>query len=434
MRNLIFLLFMASALPMAIMEPYIGLLLWVLLSDMNPYREVWGFSSHFHWVLITAIITLFSMLIHRGSVRRLHWTALSVSMLLFAILTSISTFHAVVPSYAMPHWIQFLKVLVVAYVIIMLVYTPERVHWLIWTFVVSFGFWSAKGGVFTLLHGGNYHVFGPTQSFFHDNNQFALVMCMALPLMRYLQIHAKSRWVGIGLLALMVLTIASIFGTYSRGGLIALGVVLLALILKSRRRFGLLLAVAIIVPFALQNLPSKWTQRMTGLTSGTAVEGASFQGRVDSWDFATNFALHHPLVGGGFGVWASQEMWDIYGPGRLKQGKAIHSIWFQVLAEQGFIGLGLYAAMLGFAWFDLARIRRRTRGDPRKLWLYDLAGFIQVGLVGFVVAGSALPQAYFNFTFQVYALVVCMRRLSEQKAGSESAFRVSNDSSKLINT
>ncbi|AOU98520.1 putative O-glycosylation ligase, exosortase A system-associated [Acidihalobacter yilgarnensis] len=411
MRALVFMLFMAGTIPMALAEPYIGLLVWVLLSDMNIYREVYGFASDFRWVLIISIVTIFSMLINRHSVKRIEWSALSITMVLFAIMTSISTAFAMVPWFATPHWIQFLKIMAVVFAIMMLVNTPSRLHGLIWIFVISFGFWSAKGGFFTLIHGGNYHVYGPSPSFFGDNNQFALVMCMTLPLMRYLQIHAQSRWLRWGLWGLVLLTIVSILGTYSRGGLIGLAVVLPMLILKSRKRVSVILSILIVLPLVFNFMPQAWVNRMRGLDTGSATQSQSFQGRLQSWEFATNVALHRPVTGGGFGVWASRQVWAEYGPPEFNHALAIHSIWFEVLAEQGFVGLGLYIGMLALAWRNLVLIRKRSRDQTSARWLFDLAGYLQVSLVGFVVTGSALPQAYFNFTFQLLAVIVVMRSM-----------------------
>src|SRR5699024_361644 len=179
----------------------------------------------------------------------------------------------------------------------------------------------------------------PAGSFFQDNNDFALVMCMTLPLMRYLQLQATSKWIRSGLWILMALTALSVLGTYSRGGFLALGVVTLILVFKSRRKLGLLVALAVLIPVLLTFMPQKWVGRMHSISHYQQSESA--EGRIQSWKFATNVALARPLRAGGFDVWASDSMWNKYGPPGAVH-RAIHSIYFEVIGEQGFIGLGLY--------------------------------------------------------------------------------------------
>ena len=422
LRSLSILLFVLATLPMAFVEPFVGLLLWVLFSYMNPYREAYGFAYGFRWVLIIAAVTLFSMLINRSKVQRIEWTPLVSLLLFFLIATGISSLFAVMPDIAVDKWIQLFKVQIMVFATLMLVNDRKRMHWMVWVIVLSFGLWAVKGGLFTLIKGGAYHVYGPGKSFYGDNNQFALVMCMTLPLMRYLQVQARARWLRTALWVLMALTVLSILGTYSRGGLITLLAVLVLLVLRGRKRFGILIVVLMAAPLVFNFLPQHWKTRMAGLSSGHAEKSESFEGRLQSWEFATNVALHRPLTGGGFGVWASSEMWSTYGPPGAVQ-RAIHSIWFQVLGEQGFVGLLFFVSLLILGWRNLSVVKRRARDDPQKHWLQDLAGFMQVSMVAYVVSGSALPQAYFDFIYQLLALTVLLRRFAESPATVTAADR-----------
>ena len=50
--------------------------------------------------------------------------------------------------------------------------------------VCSIGFYGLKGGIFTLMHGGNLRVWGPGGSFIEGNNELALAIIVCIPLMR----------------------------------------------------------------------------------------------------------------------------------------------------------------------------------------------------------------------------------------------------------
>ena len=412
LRSMVILLFVLCTLPIGFVEPFVGLLLWVLFSYMSPNRIAYGFAYSFHWVLLAAAVTMISMLINSKKVRPIKWTPLTTLLMMFLATTSISTFVAVEHTYAVNAWIQFIKVQVMIFVTLMLVYDRRRLNWLLWVIVLSFGFWAVKGGLFTLIKAGHYRVVGPADTFIGGRNQLALVLCMTLPLMRYLHLQAKSINVRWFLWGLMGMTVLSTIGTYSRGGLITIILVTLLLIWKGRKRFAVLLALVVALPLILHFMPQRWEARMEGLRSGRAEQSESFQGRVQSWEFATNVAVHRPLWGGGFGVWTSNDMWDTYGPPGAVH-RAIHSIFFQVLGEQGFLGFVLFIAILAMTWRNLSLARKQARGDPGRRWIYDLSGFIQVSLGAYIVAGSALPQGYFDFTYQLAAISIIVRRFAE---------------------
>ncbi len=94
----------------------------------------------------------------------------------------------------------------------------QRLQLMVWVIAVSLGFYGARGGIFTILTGGNYRVWGPPDTFIADNNQLALAMIMTLPLMWYLYLTTVQRWLRLGVLGVAGLTMISVLGTHSRGG------------------------------------------------------------------------------------------------------------------------------------------------------------------------------------------------------------------------
>lgn len=425
MRALALLMFVAATIPMAFMRPIIGLMLWIMFSYLNPHRIAYGFATAFPWVMIVAVITMVSTLAHAQQRQALRMTSLMVLMTLFLLWTGLSALNAVVPDQAEIEWVRFFKIMLMVYFTAILVTDKQRLHWVLWTIVLSFGFWGFKGGFFTLITGGSHNVMGPIKSFYRDTNGFALVMCMCLPLMRYLQLQDSRKWVRLGLWALIGLTAVSIVGTYSRGGLMALGITVLMLIYKSPHRSSLLIVVPIIAVLLASFMPQEWYSRMD--TISEYEQDKSAQGRIHSWKFATNVALDDPLFGGGMRVWSSDAMWDTHGPPDAAP-RAIHSIFFQVLGEAGFVGLALFVAMLAGGWFGLARIRRRARAGPDTAWMADLASMMQVSLVAYAAAGSLLPMPYFDLFYQILAITTVLHMLlmraavsGDQRPAPESA-------------
>lgn len=400
MRDIVLALFIFGTIPFILSRPYIGLLVWSWLGYMNPNRLCYGFAISFPWVQLVAIVTLVSLVLSKES-KKIPWSVVSVLLAVFLLWTGISTYYAAVPDSAWKAWLEFVKILVMVFVTLILVDNRQRMDWLVWVMVASLGFYGFKGGIFTILKGGNYHVLGPPASFIADNNALALALCMTVPLMRYLQLHSSRKWVRAALWALMILTCVTVLGTYSRGGLIALAVALGALFLKSRRRLTVVLVVAVIGFAAYHFMPSKWTERMGTLQHAEQTDSGTT--RIESYKFAANVALHHPLLGGGFNVYQSPSAWARYAPADSIP-RAIHSIYLRVLGEQGFLGLALFLALLFASWRNCSKARKLTRDIEGMRWAFDLASMLQVALVAYMTAGAFLPMSYFDLSYQLMAL------------------------------
>jgi O-antigen ligase len=75
-----------------------------------------------------------------------------------------------------------------------------------------------------------------------------------------------------------------------------------------------------------------------------------------------------------------------------------------VLGEHGFIGLGIYLAIILATFKYCWSIIRRTR-RLKDLWQHRLARMIQTSLLAFFVGGAALSMAYYDL-FVVLALLL----------------------------
>jgi len=420
MRDIALALFIFGMIPYILIRPYVGLLVWSWLGYMNPHRLCYGFAYNFPWVQLVAIVTIASLVFSKES-KRIPWSAVSVLLVMFLLWTGLTTFFAAVPDSAWAAWQEFAKVLVMVFVTLALVNNRERMHWLVWMIVVSLGFYGVKGGAFTLLRGGANHVFGPPASFIADNNALALALCMTLPFMRYLQLHSSWKIVRTGLGFSMLLTGVAVLGTYSRGGLVALVIVAGALFLKSRGRLAVVLVIVAVGFAAYHFMPAQWTDRMDTLHHAEQTD--SGETRIQSYEFAANVAAHRPLLGGGFNVYQSASLWQRYGPeGAIP--RAIHSIYFRVLGEQGFLGLVLFLALLFASWRNCSRVRKRTRDIPDMKWAFDLASMLQVSLVAFMTAGAFLPMSYFDLSYQLMALSAVLAAFCVQQVQSRQSVEV----------
>jgi probable O-glycosylation ligase (exosortase A-associated) len=390
-----------ASLPVILARPYVGVLMWAWISYMNPHRLSWGFATNFPFAMIIALTTMLAMLLSREP-KPIPWTREVVILGIFIVWMAFTTIFALEPHLAHEHLIKVLKIELMTFVTLMLITNKKRLNMLVWVIVLSLGFYGVKGGIFTLMTGGVYEVRGPLGTFIGGNNEIGLALIMTVPLMRYLQLQLHSRWGRAAFTAAILLTIVAILGTQSRGALLGLSAMGLFLIWKSPKRFTLLIVLAVVVPLFLRFMPETWWNRMG--TIETYQHDASAMGRINAWWFAFNVAKSRPIVGGGFDVFR-QPWFRIYAPEPWNVHDS-HSIYFEVLGEHGFIGLGLFLILGILAWRAGTWIARNSRGDPEWKWSGDLARMVQVSLVGYAISGAFLGLAYFDFYYHLIAILV----------------------------
>ncbi len=304
-----------------------------------------------------------------------------------------------------------MKTLLMIFVTMAVIHTREQIRWLVWILVISLGFYGTKGGLFTVLHGGSYKVWGPAGSYITDNNSLALALVMTIPLMRYLQLTETHPRVKQGLGVAMVLCAFSALGSYSRGALIAIACMAFFLWLKSPKKAALGFAVVLVLPLLIAFMPKQWTERMH--TIDTYNKDASAMGRINAWEMAWNLALDRPFVGGGFEIY-DKGLFERYAP-NPKDVHAAHSIYFQALGEHGFVGLALFLSLGFLTWRNGSWIISRARGDPDHEWAVNLARMIQVSQIAFATGGAFLSLDYFDLPYYELAIMLLTRVLLEKE-------------------
>ena len=85
-----------------------------------------------------------------------------------------------------------------------------------------------------------------------------------------------------------------------------------------------------------------------------------------------------------------------------------HSIYFKVLGEHGWIGLGIFLTLLGLTWLKCSSVIRLAKKQPDLTWARDLAAMVQVSLVGYLSAGTFLGLSYFDYVYHLIAIVVVL--------------------------
>jgi probable O-glycosylation ligase (exosortase A-associated) len=403
MRDLLVTAVIFGTLPFILWRPYIGVLVWTWLAFMNPHRLTWGFAYDMPFALIVALTTLFAVLASREE-KKIPWTRESVVLLIFVGWMVLTTFFAAYPTLAWPQLEKVIKIQVMIFVTLMLMRTKERINLMVWVMTLSLAFYGVKGGIFTILNGGVFHVRGPAGSFIGGDNEIGLALIMTIPMLRYLSLTARRFWVRHAMTGAIVLTAIAAVGSLSRGALLGIVSMGLFLWLKSRQKLLTALLGAVATVVIVNVMPQQWYERIESMKNYQ--QDNSALGRINAWEMAFNLAKSRPL-GGGFEAFRP-EMFAAYAPepGRVHDA---HSIYFEVLGEHGFVGLALFLLLGAMTWRTASWIIRQARGDPQKRWAADLAAMAQVSLVGYASAGAFLGLAYFDFYYTLVATVILTR-------------------------
>lgn len=215
--------------------------------------------------------------------------------------------------------------------------------------------------------------------------------------------------------AVFFILVFAILATQSRGGLLGL-VAVVGLFAYNRVKSKVLLGVAgsigLILLFAVAGI----SDRASG---GAAEEGidASAMGRLYAWEAAWNMALDNPIWGVGlsnfyYNYFFYSNHWD-------GLNHAVHSTWFGVLAETGFVGLGIFIALIATTFTASWRLLTSGKLDNLAPGVRIAVNAAPAGVAGFIISGTFLTQGFIWPIYLQVALVIALKKFCEKRWAAE---------------
>jgi probable O-glycosylation ligase (exosortase A-associated) len=278
-----------------------------------------------------------------------------------------------------------------------------------------------SAGVKTVLGGGGYGtlaVMGTGNTGLSESSTLAVVCVMLIPiamfLMRYTLIFPRTLMTRCLFLSIIVMALAAVVGTTARTGIVAVAVMCLLSMLQSKKKLWWIagLAIVAVIVLNLDLSTTRWGNRMSTIETYNA--DSSAMGRIKVWQWTIDYVGKNPL-GGGFDAYLHNRILGVTQDGETQYlpegqvgGKAFHSIYFEVLGEQGIVGFAMYFVMVALALLKLMQLKRIWKNDPGLGWIAALANALMTSIVVFLAGGSFVGIAYQPYIFYLVTLTVAI--------------------------
>lgn len=420
MRDLVFCSIFFFMAVFSLQTAFLPLILWIwsALWPVNDYVYSFGKSIPFNKIAVFCTITMIFW--DKNKNISLDRTLVCMIALLISISISFVTSDTP-PGWGEMYYENMIKIVFAAVIIRFVMVDRLKLHACMLAFGTAIGAGGADETLKFILSGGGHHVIGPPS--WGDENSTATIMLMALPIMLYLFHYARQKTLRIVIVATMLLDVIGVIGTYSRGGFIGLTILVLILFRRSSRKLRSLVALSLVVLIGLAYLPDSWFDRIA--TTSHAEEDSSFMYRVVQWKILYLMALDKPWFGQGIIANLVPTTWQSYAVrlgGELtfintpkpNIPQASHSIFFQMLGENGFVGLALYLLLYILTYRMAGSIRRDARDRPDLLWAADMATSLRLSLTIYLLTGAVLPIPYLEFPYLIIGCLSALRAVQQR--------------------
>ena len=406
MRDFVVLIFLIACIFAAWKKPWWGVLSLAVFSYLNPHAYAWGFvrTLPVYYVLFLVVALRTFTTKDKQSLPK-DWRIPVFVMLWIGF--AITSTQAYFPDIAWQKFWIVTKIYLPFYFTLVLINTRQKLYYLIVTIAASIGIVAVKGGLFAILHGFSARVYGPPNTQFEENNSFALVMLISIPLLLIWQKETLNLWFKKGILMAIPIIYAASLSSWSRGALLTMMALTLMLIFKSNHKFLTIPLLFVGAIVAMNFLPQEWFGRMN--TIETYQKDSSAMGRIEVWIDGWNHTLEHPFLGAGFEgwMWVTKRDW--------------HSSYVEMFSEHGFIAFGLWLSLILGTLINLTTLPKKTQGNVGMEWVSNYCFMLRASLICYMVGGAFLGLSYWDLLFHIIFIAVLVKKFALEELANEDS-------------
>ncbi|MBE2200917.1 MAG: O-antigen ligase family protein [Anaerolinea sp.] len=414
-------------------HPHAGLAFLVFATytrSSDVLEHQYGIPS---FVLPLALLLLASLFMRWWFLgERIHnWERTAVLLGIYGLVSFTSLFYAADSGRSQNALIEFVKNCLLVFAVVLAMRDSRSLRGVSWAllaagiFMGSLTVYQQLTGTFENTYWGfaqtevkniiadvsDHRASGPVGS----SNFYALVMVTLVPLALDRVWHERKLVYRLLALWALAVCVLSIFFTFSRGGFVALVVVLIVMIVReSLSPPKLLLSLALLL-VVWQFIPANYTERLyttLDLLPGSGSDArneASFRGRTSEVMVAWLIFADHPVWGVGlnnykyyYQQYAQPLGWD-----NRREERAAHSLYLEMAAETGLIGLTAFGALVGVALGRAYQTQKMFMRAGR----YDEAALAfawMVALIGYLAASIFLHGAYIRYFWLLIGILLAL--------------------------
>ncbi len=389
--------------------PFFGIAIYYIYSVVRP-QFAWRYdlpTLEFGWSYMVAMSAIFATLVYRlglvkmpaagpsSGTKRPRWNAIHFAVFAFASWVALSYWFAVNRDYAHIHFVEYVKMFVVFFVACLSVQRVSQLWILLAALALADAYVGFEINSYYFKDGRRGLEWGGA-----DNNGIALQMAMGIPLCYFLWEATASRFRWVYLACAPILTHAVLLSD-SRGAMLSVLVSTPVLFAFSQRKRALLGVGLLGALFVVGTAGPEVQNRFFSISEHEA--DASANSRKTTWLIAIRMANEKPFLG--FGLRCSSFFTRSYGADM--EGRVIHSQYFQIAADMGWIGLFWFLLLLAAVMLLTIRFWRRTRPWPKTdtvLKSRAIAGALLASLTIYCVGGIFLSLDHFELPYALFLI------------------------------
>ncbi len=401
-------------------EPVIAWTGYMWADMLSPHRIGYGLITEFTLSRDLAIVCLISMLINYKKLSKPNTSLITILIVVFTIWVTITTSWSHHPVEAWRKWEFVYKSLIFCVLPFFIFHQRRHIDFLMLFIVACIAYYALAVGVKTIIGGGGYGkamIHGGANQGLTESSTLAGMSAVGIAFLIYLKGNTEilQRFKRYGFLwyGSMLLIFVSIVGTHTRTGLVVIATFIMMGVLFSKQKGLVIVSALSFLLLGYFIADELWIERMLTIQSDN--QDSSAIGRLVVWQWTWDYAKQNPL-GGGFDAYLdnvgqlSQYSDSENLSGEIDTGaKAFHNIFFEVLGEQGYIGLMLYVSIIVATLLKLRSIRRKfAKSSKDNSWIFDCASMSIIGYICLIVTGQFVGIAYkpYFFFFPLIALAL----------------------------
>ncbi len=426
MRDVFLIAFIGLVVLMGLKRPFLWVLMYLYIDIVTPQKVGWGLITELQLSLM-AFLAAFGGWLLLDSKKGARFTLRQGLLVALLVWCGLTTILAEFPDSAWSKWDWVWKSLVFAIFLPLTLRTKLRLEAAALIMVLSAASIIISAGIKTALSGGGYGVLvALVQDNFglYEGSTLSTVAIAIIPLILWVAKHGtifpRSPYTMLFGGALVFAALLVPIGTQTRTGLMCIAVLAIVLLRSVRYRFIYMGLGAFALFAALPFLPASYTERMATITEFRADQSASTRVQVWAWTF--EYAKQNPM-GGGFDAYRGNSFTyetravnDVGGTQVVEtqtiteESRAYHSAYFELLGEQGWVGLGLWLWLHAAGLWQMERIQRRLKGstDPEDKRWRSLAVALQQGQIVYLVGALFIGVGYQPFMFKLVGLQIAL--------------------------